>query len=91
MRLTLFTKVYTCFRLTAVAVILLNHEFSLLNVFFQSNYGGIYGLAGIGNFQLHLFTGKQSNDVTLSNRLVSHISMKWSRVCLTFVDRLSKS
>ena len=32
-----FMKAYTCYRLTAVAVILVNHEFSLLNVFFDSN------------------------------------------------------
>ena len=31
-------KAYTCYRLTAVTVILINPEFSLLNVFFQSYY-----------------------------------------------------
>ena len=31
-------KAHACYRPTVVAVILVNHEFSLLNVFFQSNY-----------------------------------------------------
>ena len=34
---TLFVKAYTCLRHTAVADILVNHEFSLLIVFFQIN------------------------------------------------------
>ena len=31
----LFVKAYTCYRFTAVTVILVNHEFSLLNVSFK--------------------------------------------------------
>ena len=33
-----FVKAYICYTLTAVTVILVNREFSLLNVFFQSNF-----------------------------------------------------
>ena len=41
-------KAYTCSRLTAVAVMLVGREFSLLNVYFQRNYGEkMNGLAGI--------------------------------------------
>ena len=42
-----FVKAYTCYRLTAVAAILSNREFSLLNVFVQSNYREMNGYAGI--------------------------------------------
>ena len=43
----LFVKAHTCYRLITVAVILVNHEFSLLNVVFQRNYREMNGLAGI--------------------------------------------
>ena len=43
----LFVKAYTCYRLNVVADILVNCEFSLLNVFFQSNYSELNGKAGI--------------------------------------------
>ena len=43
----LFVKAYTCYRLTTVAVILISRELSLLNVFFQTNYREMNGLAGI--------------------------------------------
>ena len=33
-----FINAFTCYRRVAVAVLLGNREFSLLNVFFQSNY-----------------------------------------------------
>ena len=36
-------KTYTCYRPTADAVILVNREFSLLNVFFYSNYREMNG------------------------------------------------
>ena len=39
----LFVKAYTCYRLTAVADMLVNREFSLLNVFFLSNYREVNG------------------------------------------------
>ena len=40
---TIFVKASTCYRLTAVVVILVNYEFSPLNVFFQSYYRGMNG------------------------------------------------
>ena len=45
-----FVKAYSCYRITAVAVILVNRELSLLNVFFQSNYREMNGYAGIVEF-----------------------------------------
>ena len=42
-----FVKVHSCYRITAVAAILVNLEFSLLNVFFQSNYREMNGHAGL--------------------------------------------
>ena len=38
-----FVKAYICYRLTSVAVILVNPEFSLLNVLFPSNYREMNG------------------------------------------------
>ena len=58
-------KAYTCYRLIAVADIVVNHEFSLFNVFFQSNYREMNGKAGIvgsiksPNFK-HLLFSKNS-------------------------------
>ena len=43
-----FVKAYTCYRLTTVAVILVNREFSLLNVVFQNvkRFRNIYKALG---------------------------------------------
>ena len=38
-----FVKAYTCYWFTAVAVILVNHEFSFIDVFFQSYYREMNG------------------------------------------------
>ena len=46
LKTTLFVKAFTCYRLTTVAVILVNREFSLLNVFFRCYYRELNGYVG---------------------------------------------
>ena len=66
---TLFVKAYTCYRLAAVVVILVNHEFSHLKVFFQSYYRGMIGYASI----VESFKQQQQQQIPQKHSKFPHI------------------